>query len=77
MKNTGICVCHTPEYLTVGKFWANEEGLPLMILSDHFETAPFYTHHFFIRTFPKNAYKPNLRFRKCAHKLLVTNRISV
>ena len=39
-EKTGTCVCYTPEFLAVAEFWAKEEGLPLMILSDHFETAP-------------------------------------
>jgi hypothetical protein len=41
MKNSGCCVCYTPEFRTIDDFWAIEEGPPLMILSDHFETAPF------------------------------------
>ena len=41
MKNSGCCVCYTSEFCTIDDFWVNEEGLPLLILSDHFETAPF------------------------------------
>jgi hypothetical protein len=41
IPNTGIRVCYTLDFHTITDFGANEEGLPLMILSDHFETAPF------------------------------------
>ena len=41
IPNTGIRVCYTQDFHTITDFGANEEGLPLMILSDHFETAPF------------------------------------
>ena len=40
IPNTGIRVCYTLDFHTITDFGANEEGLPLMILSDHFETAP-------------------------------------
>ena len=40
IPNTGIRVCYTQDFHTITDFGANEEGLPLMILSDHFETAP-------------------------------------
>ena len=42
IPNTGIRVCYTQDFHTITDFGANEEGLPLMILSDHFETAPFF-----------------------------------
>ena len=41
MQNTSNSVCYTPEFHAIDVFFANEEGLPLLILSDHFETAPF------------------------------------
>ena len=44
IQNTGIRVCYTLDFHTITDLWANEEGLPLMILSDHFETAPFIIH---------------------------------
>ena len=40
IQNTGNRVCYTLDFPTIDDFGANEVGLPLMILSDHFETAP-------------------------------------
>ena len=40
IQNIGNRVCYTLDFLTIDDFEANEEGLPLMIRSDHFETTP-------------------------------------
>ena len=42
IQNTGNRVCYTLDFPTIDDFGANEVGLPLMILSDHFETAPVF-----------------------------------
>ena len=52
IPNTGIRVCYTQDFHTITDFGANEEGLPLMILSDHFETAPFSLRNQFYQYVP-------------------------
>ena len=50
---------HFPVILAVAEFWAKEEGLPLMILSDHFETAPYVYYGIYPLTPP--AVRPAVR----------------
>jgi len=40
MKKQVLVFAIPRNFIAVAEFWAKEEGLPLMILSDHFETAP-------------------------------------